>query len=82
MELALVWPCVVLPHIFVVDAAARISFPAGEQTPQEVYDRIEIPPIKPDVTRVGWHPAVLQGEPVVRWSGTLWFFERGRAFAA
>jgi transposase len=28
------------------------SFPAGEQTPQEVYDRIEIPPIKPDVTRV------------------------------
>ena len=28
------------------------SFPAGKQTPQEVYDRIEIPPIKPDVTRV------------------------------
>ena len=28
------------------------SFPAGAQTPQEVYDRIEIPPVKPDVTRV------------------------------
>ena len=28
------------------------SFPAGQQTPQQVYDRIELPPIKPDVTRV------------------------------
>ena len=28
------------------------SFPQGAQTPQEVYDRIEIPPVKPDVTRV------------------------------
>lgn len=24
----------------------------GEQTPQAVYDRIELPPVKPDVTRV------------------------------
>ncbi len=28
------------------------AFPADLQTPQQVYDRIEIPPIKPDVTRV------------------------------
>jgi len=28
------------------------AFPAGQQTPQQVYDRIELPPIKPDVTRV------------------------------
>jgi transposase len=27
-------------------------WPAGPQTPQQVYDRIELPPIKPDVTRV------------------------------
>ena len=27
-------------------------FPAEQQTPQQVYDRIELPPIKPDVTRV------------------------------
>ena len=26
--------------------------PAEQQTPQQVYDRIELPPIKPDVTRV------------------------------
>ena len=28
------------------------SFPAEQQTPHQVYDRIELPPIKPDVTRV------------------------------
>jgi transposase len=28
------------------------AFPAAAQTPQQVYDRIELPPIKPDVTRV------------------------------
>jgi transposase len=28
------------------------AFPADLQTPQQVYDRIELPPIKPDVTRV------------------------------
>jgi transposase len=28
------------------------AWPAGPQTPQQVYDRIELPPIKPDVTRV------------------------------
>jgi len=28
------------------------GFPATQQTPQQVYDRIEIPPIKPHVTRV------------------------------
>ena len=28
------------------------TFPADQQTPQQVYDRIELPPIKPDVTRV------------------------------
>jgi transposase len=27
-------------------------FPVEQQTPQRVYDRIELPPIKPDVTRV------------------------------
>jgi transposase len=27
-------------------------FPAALQTEQEVYDRIELPPIRPDVTRV------------------------------
>ena len=27
-------------------------FPATSQTPQQVYDRIELPPIRPDVTRV------------------------------
>ena len=27
-------------------------FPAGQQTPQLVYDRIELPPTRPDVTRV------------------------------
>jgi transposase len=27
------------------------AFPAERQTPQQVYDRIELPPIKPDVTR-------------------------------
>ncbi|MEJ7715966.1 MAG: hypothetical protein WKF40_09835 [Thermoleophilaceae bacterium] len=28
------------------------GFPAARQSPQQVYDRIELPPIKPDVTRV------------------------------
>ena len=28
------------------------AFPAEQQTPQLVYDRIELPPIRPDVTRV------------------------------
>jgi transposase len=28
------------------------AFPAAQQTPQQVYDRVELPPIKPDVTRV------------------------------
>jgi transposase len=28
------------------------AFPAEQQTPHQVYDRIELPPIKPDVTRV------------------------------
>ena len=28
------------------------AFPAEHQTPQQVYDRIELPPIKPEVTRV------------------------------
>lgn len=41
-----------------VDAAltacpsCRAAFPADRQTPQQVYDRIALPPIKPDVTRV------------------------------
>ena len=30
----------------------QADFPAARQTPQEVYDRIELPPVKPDVTRV------------------------------
>jgi len=28
------------------------AFPAGQQTPQQVYNRIELPPVRPDVTRV------------------------------
>jgi transposase len=28
------------------------AFPVEQQTPQQVYDRIELPPIKPDVTQV------------------------------
>jgi transposase len=28
------------------------AFPDATQTPQQIYDRIELPPIKPDVTRV------------------------------
>jgi transposase len=28
------------------------AFPMAQQTPQQVYDRIELPPIKPDITRV------------------------------
>ena len=28
------------------------AFPVAQQTPQQVYDRIELPPIKPDITRV------------------------------
>ena len=27
-------------------------FPAGSQTPQQVYERIELPPVRPDVTQV------------------------------
>lgn len=30
----------------------QAAFPAAAQTPQQVYDRIELPPIRPDVTRV------------------------------
>lgn len=30
----------------------RAHFPAEAQTPQNVYDRIELPPVRPDVTRV------------------------------
>ena len=30
----------------------QAAFPAGAQTPQRVYERIELPPIKPDVTQV------------------------------
>jgi len=42
----------------VVDAAldacphCAAAFPVEQQSPQQVYDRIELPPIKPDVTRV------------------------------
>ena len=32
--------------------AAEAAFPEGSQTAQQVYDRLELPPIKPDVTRV------------------------------
>jgi len=28
------------------------AFPAGQQTPQQVHDRIGLPPVRPDVTRV------------------------------
>ena len=30
----------------------RAAFPEGAQTPQQVYERIELPPIRPDVTQV------------------------------
>lgn len=30
----------------------RAAFPAASQSPQQIYDRIELPPIQPDVTRV------------------------------
>jgi transposase len=44
----------------------QARFPKAAQTPQQVYDRIELPPIKPDVTRVrlfgGCCPCC--GEPV------------------
>jgi transposase len=42
----------------VVDAALDVcphcaaAFPVEQQSPQQVYDRIELPPIKPDITRV------------------------------
>ncbi len=42
----------------VVDAAldacphCAAAFPVEHQSPQQVYDRVELPPIKPDVTRV------------------------------
>ena len=32
--------------------ACEAAFPAAAQTPQSVYDRIELPPVRPDVTRV------------------------------
>jgi transposase len=32
--------------------SCHAAFPAEAQTPQNVYDRIELPPVKPDVTRV------------------------------
>lgn len=32
--------------------SCHASFPAEAQTPQNVYDRIELPPVRPDVTRV------------------------------
>ena len=32
--------------------ACEAAFPAAGQTPQSVYDRIELPPVRPDVTRV------------------------------
>src|ERR1700736_1564229 len=37
-----------------LDACSHCAavFPVEQQTPQQVYDRIELPPIKPDVTRV------------------------------
>ena len=35
--------------------ACRGAFPHGAQTPHMVYDRIELPPVKPDVTRVHLH---------------------------
>jgi len=28
------------------------AFPVAQQTPQQIYDRIELPPVRPDVTRV------------------------------
>ncbi len=42
----------------IVDAAldtcphCAAAFPADRQAPQQVYDRIELPPVRPDVTRV------------------------------
>jgi len=30
----------------------QAAFPATLQTPQQIYERIELPPIKPDVTQV------------------------------
>jgi transposase len=32
--------------------SCQADFPAGAQTPQSVYDRIELPPVRPHVTRV------------------------------
>jgi len=39
------------------------AFPGEQQTPQQVYDRIELPPVKPDVTRVKrrWCTWLVQG---------------------
>jgi transposase len=38
----------------ILDACPHCSaaFPPGQQSAQEIYDRIELPPIKPDITRV------------------------------
>ena len=33
----------------------RVAFPQAAQTRQSVYDRIELPPVRPDVTRVHLH---------------------------
>ena len=33
----------------------RAAFPQAAQTPQRVYDRLELPPVRPDVTRVHLH---------------------------
>ena len=35
--------------------ACHAAFPQAAQTPQRVYDRIELPPVRPDVTRVHLH---------------------------
>ena len=35
--------------------ACRAAFPQAAQTPQRVYDRLELPPVRPDVTRVHLH---------------------------
>lgn len=36
----------------------QIGFPAARQSPQQVYDRIELPAVRPDVTRVHLHGGV------------------------
>ena len=45
-------------------------FPETAQTPQQVYERIELPPIRPDVTQLGCSvvaaPAAASGWPEAR----------------